>query len=955
MFKASLTYKRMISLLTAFVVSFSSVSPAISATLTKTEDKRAKQDAAIMESAGYRVQVDYENKITRVFEKKSNIPVMEIPFADEQNLRKYSPKNIERRLLNDMGKVWTGNKAAFSHSLHNLAPESVMFFMSMGLVIAGQLVFNYSMNPVAADQHVAHSFSPMGIIGFQLFMYSQGAASNVLSMYMKNPKYHAFIPYLGMTVGATVQGIASQIVADPNVKACAKTWMGKKLTEADIQSGADADPCEKAYEHLVIHKKIWEMAPNITSMLISSAVAAGLEKGIVLGLNAQKANIIRMTGVDIVTWLMPGTTQVKGLRFLLTKGLKLSAFVALDQLFMRSVTYAWRNIVDAPELYTATENIEKEMNAMKPHWVNSYEVPIQSRLKTFREKMAAWRMANLADVHEASQNWQSALMQLTQGYKSAENFYGDFVQQARQDRFDRNDTANITLASPLNGVKADGMKAGPDDSYHNDPKFIEQRQKYTLHDAAAASTMILSSPEFKKMTPVQQKNFTTIVNGLGNKDLNKVVTVFNLMNSELRSLSVKQNAGADAIYYKLLTQVQTMVGNPKPQLAMGEAWVKSYVSSPGTYEKVSNTNYYRRVGIFATPQISDYFVMQMVCGPDVEKGQQTVRDVTGFPSVFLPPSIGNPADSFQECDPSLTQKFKAIAPTAYTWGVNAKNGSYNGVVSYLLADIRPSVLGTATKPAFDTWWKENTYSQMKKAFDTYSMEYDKIVVNLIRSLYKTGRILINAGPAYNGAMNAIFQEERVYLSILNDIMNPKPTYKLDFENILNQFPNDPLLKEVEAEFNTMNRLIKKIKIVTVDGRERVQSTLENSELEEQEQKIQAALLKVAKIMGASSEKMEPKQSEDPFAALAEEDDSAPKEPVIAQKFTLTKAQINVVTTVLESLQSLASEMKSYGAIANAVSWDKINNLKEVDVLTKKFNNMVQKQMADYRALSLGAK
>ncbi|WP_413583143.1 hypothetical protein [Bdellovibrio sp. HCB288] len=954
MFKVSLTYKRMISFTTALVVGFSSLSPALAASVTKSEDKRAKQDAAIMESAGYRVQVDYANKITRVFDKKSNIPVMEIPFADEQNLRKYSPKNMERRLLNDLGKAWTGNKAAFSHSLHNLAPESVMFFMSMGMVIAGQLVFNYSMNPVAADQHVTHSFSPMGIIGFQLFMYSQGAASNILSMYMKNPKYHAFIPYLGMTVGATVQGIASQIVADPNVKACAKTWMGKKVTEADIQSGADAEPCEKAYEHLVIHKKIWEMAPNITSMLISSAVAAGLEKGIVAGLNAQKANIIRMTGVDIVTWLMPGTTQVKGLRFLLTKGLKLSAFVALDQLFMRSVTYAWRNIVDAPALYTATENIEKEMNAQKPHWMNSYEHPLQFRLKDFREKMAAWRMANLADVHEASQNWQSALMQLTQGYKSAENFYGDFVEQARQNRFDRSQPADITLLSPLYGVKADGMKTGPDDTYHTDPKFIEQRQKYTLHDAAAAASMLLNSPEFKKLTPAQQKNFTAIVNGLGLKEPTKVVSVFNLLNQELRPLVVKQNSGADAIYLKLLNQVQSMIGNPNPQMDTGAAWAKTYVTSPASYEKVSNTNYYRRVGIFATPQITDYLIMQMVCGPDVEKGQKTVRDTTGFPSVFLSPTIANPADNFQECNPSYTQKFKAVVPQAYSWGVNASQGSYKGVVNYLLAEIRPSVLGTATKPAFETWWKDNTYSQMKSAFDKYTVEYDKIVVNLIRSLYKPGKILINAGPAYNGAMNAIFQEERVYLSILNDIMNSKTAYKLDFENIMNQNPTDPLLKEIESEFATMNRLIKKIKIVNKDGRERIESTLENSELEAQEQKIQAVLVKVAKTLGANAEKMQPKPTDDPFAALVQEE-SENQEPEVTQKYNLTKAQINVVTTVLESLQGLASEMKSYGSIANAVSWDKINNLAEVDVMTKKFNNLVQKQLAETRALGLGAK
>ncbi|UYL10416.1 hypothetical protein B9G69_007460 [Bdellovibrio sp. SKB1291214] len=945
MFKASLTYKRTISFATALVVSLASISPAFAQTVTQSEQKRAAQDTSIMKSAGYNVKVDYQNKITRVFDKTTNIPVMEIPFADEASLRKYDPKNIEHRLLSDMGKVWNGQKAAFTHSLTNLAPESMMFFMSMGLVIAGQLVLDYSMNPVAMDQHVTHSFSPMGIIGFQLFMYSQGAASNVLAMYMKNPKYHAFIPYLGMTVGATVQGLATQIASDPNVKACAMTWMGKKVTDKDLQRGVDKDPCSKAYDYLVIHKKIWEMAPNITSMLISSAVAAGLEKGGTAALTSKvvAGNVLRWTGVDIVTWLVPGSIQVKGLRMFLTKGLKLAAFVALDQLFMRSVTYAWKNVFDGHELYSVTEELETAINTQKKSKWTSSDAELQEKVKTFKEKLSAWRMANLADVYEANQNWQSALYQLTQGYRATENFYGDFVSQVRQTRFEG--SSNLARMAPLNGVTPDGMKKGADDSYHTDPKFIETRQAYTVTDVASAATVLLNSPDYKSLMAPEKKKFESIINALGDKDLNKVGAALTELNSEMARSA--QNITVSR-YYQVLNQLRAMLGNPEPMMQLGRSWATTYVTSPSSYEKVKDTNYYRRVGLFGTPKISDYMIMQMVCGPDIEKGDASVRSSAGYPAVFLPPTIANSQDEFYECE-GIAEGAKENR--IYDWKVKSQGGNYNGWVDYLLAQTRPSIIGTKESSGFETWWKNNSYAQMKTAFDKFGVEYDKIVVKLVRGLYKPGKIAINAGPAYNGTMNSIFQEERAYLSILNELMAPSASYKMNFENNMNQAPTNPLLKEVEAEFAKLNGLLKQIKVVSIDGRERIQSSLQNSQLEEQANKIQEVLNKLAITLGVNSAALSKTAEKDPFAALEEEESGKPTAAVATQKFKLSKSQNNLAVAVLEALQGLTTEMKMYGSIANAVSWDKINNLASVNEDMKKFNNMVQKQLSEMRSIA----
>ncbi len=59
--------------------------------------------------------------------------------------------------------------------------------------------------------------------------------------------------------------------------------------------------------------------------------------------------------------------------------------------------------------------------------------------------------------------------------------------------------------------------------------------------------------------------------------------------------------------------------------------------------------------------------------------------------------------------------------------------------------------------------------------------------------------------------------------------------------LLEVTPTHPLLKEVDNQFSILNGLIKKIQVVQKDGREVVQSDLENYQLQEQVEKIQTAL------------------------------------------------------------------------------------------------------------------
>lgn len=902
-----------------------------------------------LEPQGYRLAMETSGKKALVYDNKSDKLVMEIPFAEPSELRKFSPKNLNQMLVDEMARVKRSSKAAWSHSVKNLPAESAIFFTAMGAVVAGQLIANYSQNPIAMKQHIDHSLSPLGVFGFFTFMYSQGVTSNLLSMYIQNPRYHHMIPYLGMTVGAFLQTYLSQVASDPNVMACAKTMLGAKVTQKDLEAGVDQDPCAKAYEYLVVNKKIWEFAPGIVSMLISSGIAGVLQ-------GAVTKAVLRLTGVDIAMWLAPGSMQLKGMRLLLVKGLQISVFVALDVWLNRKVTYVWKNMYDGADFHDSNDRLNEKINLMKKsQWLAS-DKDLQLELKDFKKRMTEWRMMNMSEVYEAHQSWSEALLQLTSMFNTSYGFYNTMVNQIRTSRFNESPNKLLERAYLFNGVKAKELAEGKEDIYLTNPGMAEHMQVDTVSDVANQVNQFLNSEFSKDLLPLERKTVSTLMSKLSSESRETMGE--GLVELQREYASTLQNITISDAYRSLIRDTYSALGGPRPLKEPGRGFLAAYEKAPSTADTLKGTNFYRKVGSFLTPNITDSLVMQMICGPDLERGESSVRNSFGYPAVFLPPQIKNIQDQFAFCNPVTPQEL----PVEHIYATKIQSASkaqYQGALDYLIHEARPSVIGEKEKATFPDWWTTKTEAQMQKAFEAYGRSYDEIVVKLIESVYLSGRSVHNGrplirnplktveallsdkefnrqmkgGPIYNGAMNSAFQEERVYLNILEELLQPKKEFKIDFATLLekDQAPQHVLTKEIEKQFAILNGLIKRIKVEKIDGKNVVKSEIENYQLEEQLQNIQAALLKVSKALGVAPE----------------------SESEIQVK--LTPRQSEVAVTVLEQLQSLASEVMMYGSIANAVSWDKIRNLKRLNMEQQQFNNSTQEKLAKIRGVTLPGK
>lgn len=859
-------------------------------------------------SKNYRIALNEELTVL-VTDKNTRQVTMEIPFSKPNELRKFTPSSMNKLLMDEMIRVKQSSKAAWAHTVKTMPTEALVFFVAMGAVAATQLITDYAQNPISLRQHLEHQTSPLGAFGFFTFMYTQGFTSNMLAMYMKNPKYQHMIPYLGMVAGGFVQTYLTQFLADPNVLACAKSIISKS-------ENSDLSSCDKAFEYLLLHKKIWEFAPGLTSMLISGVVSAKAQAVVT-------KSVLRVTGVDIGLWLTPGAMQLKGLRWFLVKGLQAYAFVALDALFIRHVTYIWRNIFDASDFHSMNTRLVEGINGLT---TQKDSKAVLEELELFKRKMADWRMVNLADVYEAHQNWSANLQQLTSMYGTTYSFYNAFINEVRNSVYNQSGPKLLEMYYPLNGVIAKDFDPSKEEAYFTSPKLMEHAQSETVADIAAAIKPDLN----KHFFPREKEQFKKIQNLLSSEDREEQGRGLLELNREIQF--TRGNTTASSYYRQALQDIYQRLGAPEPLFESGRGFLYTYENHSKNSQDLKVTGYYNTVGIFHTPKVTDYLLMQMICGPDVEAGQSPVKSSKGFQAVFLAPQIRNSIDDFgRECDIGRAQ---APSQNIYTWPVKDSSGkSHKGFVSYLLKNTRNSVIGSEETSGFEAWWQSTTEKQMETAFADFSKKYDEIVVKLVRSVNRLDRFPGNRGPIANGLMHALFQEERAYLAILQHLATPQKSFELSFERTLFESPlqrstgpsnlNSAILN-IEKQFAGLNYLFQKIKIVKINGEERIESDVFNSDFQKQLKNIQAALENVATLLGVN-------KSELPMSHRA------------LQKSRLNTAQAQVAITVLEALQSLATEMMMYGSIANAVSWDKIRDLKVKTKETQEFNKIIEEK------------
>lgn len=919
---------------------------------TDSEKMKLGQYRDYLEPLGYELNVDKKTRMAYVVDKNNKKVAMEIPMESAAELKKFSPKSVNSMMLEQMRRMKAANKTAWEHSYRNLPTESAVFFIAMGAVVAGQLIADYSQNPVAMQQHLNHSLSPVGVMSFWAFMYSQGVTSNVLSMYLKNPKFHHFIPYLGMTVGSFVSSYISMIAANPNVRACAASMMGKQVTAEMKEAGVSQDPCETAYDQLVSKKTLWELAPGIVSMLASSALAGVLQ-------SVATKTVLRLTGVDISMWLIPGSVQIKGIRLLLVKGLQITFFVALDTLIIRHVIYAWKNIFDASFINEVSDTLMTQIVDQKKKGWNGDHKATMAALKDLKQKNSDWRMTNMTQVYEAHQAWSDSLMQLTGLYNTTYSVYGAFV-NALVD-FRAGDVSAGTTGTtsekllnrtyPFYGIKGAGLREGHEDLYHTYPQMMQNAQQEKISAVVSQIDANFQSGEYTQgyLSKSEVEKIRQIRNKLASNDTNVIVAGLKDLQEQLQ-IALAGN-GYSKSYILALSEIRQGIGLARPLMEPGRGFLATFEDAPSNAALFKGIKFPKHSGHFMVGRPVDYLTAQMLCGPDVEAKESVIEHSRGFSAKFIPPALRASEDKFSVCKSSYMPN--KTVNELYNMPLASANGeTYKGAIDYLKNNARSSA--TSSVEAFDAWWKNNTQNQMSTAFEKYESTYAEVIETLLEKLFAENNSMLNRGPLSNGVLKSVRQEIRLNQMLLGEMLKdvaaaqgnkiensmfdsrqePSLSYTkdqtsqttlpllklfennniLEFDRLAQPFTNGADLQKVkkspfgyrlkaqsdiETAFVNIENLLKEIKVEENNGKFRVRSKVPNQAFEEKLNALQIEVTKLANLLGVG------------------EDESA-------KRVELNESQKETALLALENLRSLGMELMMFGNIANSVSWDHLH-------------------------------
>lgn len=925
--------------------------------------------------------------------------VFQLRKTEDPEIRKFSPKALSREFAENLKKMQPYE--AVKATTKRFPMESGLFFMAIGAVTAMQIFSDYSSNPMRMQQHIEHSLSPMGMFSFYMFMSTNGVTSNALSTIIKNPKYHGMIPYLGMTAGYFVQSTIATFAADPNVKACAKAMLGHDISQMpDVAK----DPCDAAFSYYALKGKFYDLTPGLISMLGSSFIAFQAQNLAV--------QLLRFASIDIAFLFIPGGVGVISVRFLIVSAIQMGLFYYIDVVWLNHfVTSSFKNIFDGSYISRLDRELTNHLIRKKQtRWADQLPTEIcqmqkkpefcerdfAANLKHMQEQLGNWRMFNLSKIYEAHMTWQEMLARMNSQYDATYSFYKDLVDEIRNSKWKLTSPLRLELVDPLYGVKANGL---PDDKaymYYLKPHFTENQASETAMmvgqsiqkqlDDGSYVAQGFAPYDLRVLKEAAQKLSSNdpIVQGQGVGTINKALDRVNMdafaytvqMIDELRRITSELGEGA------------------RPLMKPGQGFFARYERWSEAAESLKTVKFPQISASFRAPKATDYMAVQAVCGPDANEKDTSLTPVTfGGSASFTPPRIVSQQPTNFVCEGlgDLT------ADMIFSYPFQSGKNTQEGLVGFLKENVRPEILGDRDNSGFIPWWEANVENKIKAKYEDFGRDYETIIKKLIAQLHTTADSKLNMGPAPNGIVPSIRQQLRLDLMVLGELLKdhyqmqhqqalpiqyfsskpepvpgvissgvrylktvprstllrslkegsnapgvfggqPTQTSILEFDRLAPLFYPElatpslatarghalQIQKELEYEFETLLWMLRRIKVAQVDGEERISSNLENSELEEKVQKITEKTEAFGKLLGVGEA----------------EDGAIVKLP--------TQEIRDVAINALEDILALANEVHMYGSIANAVSWEKIRNVKAAGQQQREFNSKVQKQVQQLR-------
>lgn len=708
--------------------------------------------------------------------------------------------------------LWKKHAKGVAAGAVEFGRQSTFFNIPIGAIALFELGMEYSKDPLAFERFLQSLGDPVAHASFAAFMVTNHALTHQLQGVMNGTISRHFLPYIGMSAGLMVSSSFGEMFHDKDIRNCVRGFMG-------IKDG-DRRRCQIAYDNWVPSKKIDQYTPQIISMSASTLGSGVLQGAAKLGLRSKDLMwSYRLGGMRAAraTFQM-GKAGMGPVGFIATNGL----FLVLDKLAFAPVDDWWKR-----------SSLTK--------WSLGDGFADKTALGTWE---TGWRMliygnedltAKVNSLPAAHQKLSDSL-----AYYDARNWqYRSMVECVPED-MKALDVYNLPLISRRADIRECLSKRDLLTNIKNMGEIQSRWRQELLRKMTASSdswTQALSS-------------YNTVFNAS--------TAAYGKMINSLHAISQGRNEVKGEkidLSFNAFSKNVFEVSKLKPTKLQTE---DERAQSAGLFP----TN----VGPFHTPQLVDFVLLSMACGPDLkaaptfwqkfastswmpwkqlhnvapaivglgevpEPKNQMIQNPYGSRMMFYPPAIVkepgalcerqflkmNPEGSYA-VGPADENGF--VEMRNYTTPLRVKGIVYQGILDYLIKNADPELLGNLDKISdFSVWWDDNVIEPSKDAWATFRKDYEDLLeAHFLPIVTKSEK---SDPKAPQDLISALQAEVDVYETILQSLLtsvNRGEAHAMDqsehlsrrFKALKSQFETDITTEKDDFDRKTSEQIIKNI-------------------------------------------------------------------------------------------------------------------------------------------------
>lgn len=730
--------------------------------------------------------------------------------AQIPNSLKILRKELQRQAMHEQEQA--KKDGVFKSVNKRFAPESLTFFVAIGLVTYNSMWIKSHGDPLAMERHILSLKDPIAHLSFYAFMQTQGFYMDFhtkkMGLKKMDPITHrqmmTRLSYQGMALGS----LASSIVADlgQSVKMCTDKWLAGKTDEKSLES------CDQAFQQWTVRSKFTQYFPQIISLWSAQFAAGVIEKGALGAFEKVTATnfahrfltkdflmktAYKITAADVALTFSGGGLVIKGIKFV-GKLTKFSIFVSVDHFLSYFVNRPFNNILK-PKLfeYDALAINKLWHEADQGNWdqtkIKTSVEKFEKEIENYAGQMQQWREHLNADAEADLAGWMEMTKEILNQIDYSYNYYRGFVgslfetlnvNYQIQNKQLAPSAAEVISGYPFRTLPFYGVSVGPyvavggqtNDYYLLSPGEIEKRQKeHILNTAKKYQAIVqkLHGPELKELNAVIQK--------LLSQDNLRMASGLNDLNNIIQTEEVQIQSGITGVavtssYYSpefqdIIYSLKKELGRPQPVVYPFAGYSQAFAANSVNQVSAEAADFskWSVKNKFQFNKEADLMMYAIICGkPKGSLYKVELAGVNDLSPQFAPPSLlKSNSDRFEFCN-----SFRTTNDLYSTSIANQK------LKDYVLKNLNYAAIGDYTdkknQNTFETWWLNNAKDPLRAEFKKFDTEYKKLFEVAYknyfdqRSFFKFAADSLNQSKYLPKSLNASLKaESRLYLQILS--------------------------------------------------------------------------------------------------------------------------------------------------------------------------------------------